>query len=180
MAESLAATMMFLYIEGVNGGMIQGEARDSAHLNEVQLQSFEFHASGDKSGGDGSWRPDFTPISLTVATGKASPYLFRAVCAGTVFKRVIISCRKHGAGKVAGDYLQWMFKDVQVIDYNMKISDDKPEETIKISYQGVEMYYARQDQDGSLKDPIKKAWSLNDNKDAATTLPFTPKAAPAS
>lgn len=175
-ADGQSATTMYLYIEGVNGGMIPGESKDAAHPNEVQISSLEVHVSAEKSGGEDSWRPDFSPISISVTTSRASPFLFRAVCAGTKFKRLIVSCRKHGAGKTNGDYMQWRFSDVQVIDYNMKITDDKPDESIKITYQQIEVYYARQDQDGALKDPAKRAWSLDDNKDAPLTLPFTPKA----
>jgi type VI secretion system Hcp family effector len=177
MAESLQATTMFLYIEGVNGGVVPGESQDSVHCNEVQVMSIEVHSSAEKSGGEGSWRADFSPISLTIVTSKASPSLARAVWSGTVYKRFIVSCRKQGAGKTSADYMQWRFSDVQVVDHNFKIQDERPEETIKISYQQIEMYYARQDRDGTLKDSVKRSWSLDENKDATITLPFVPKAA---
>lgn len=180
-AENLSATSMYLHIEGVNGGMIAGESKDAAHPNEIQLHSFEVRVTGSNTAAtEGSWQSTFPPVTLTVVTGRASPFLFRAACAGTVFKRLTISCRKHGAGKTAGDYMQWRFNDVQVLDYVMKVEDDKPTETIQISYQIVEVYYARQDQDGSLKDPVKRSWSLDENKEAPLTLPFTPKGAAAS
>jgi len=180
MAEVMSGTNLYLFIEGTNGGTVPGETNDSVHTNEIQLLSFEVHISADKSGGEGAWRPDFSPISISVVTGRASPSLFRAVCAGSVFKRFTISCRKHGAAKTNGDYLQWRFCDVQVIDYNMKMDEDKPTETILISYQIVEMYYARQDQDGTLKDPVKRSWSLDENKEAPITLPYIPKGGPAT
>ena len=185
MPEIATGTSMYLHIEGTNGGTVPGESRDSVHMNEIQLQSFEVHISADKSGGEGAWRPTFSPITISVVTGRSSPSLFKAICSGSVYKRFTIGCHKQGAGRGSsetisrGDYLQWRFCDVQIVDYSMKVEEDKPTETIQISYQIVEMFYARQDNHGALTDPVTRTWSLDENKEAAVvTLPFKPKGGP--
>lgn len=176
MAENHGATYMFMCLEGVNGGAVQGEAKDIVHGNEIQLLSFETHVTGSNAATtEGAWKADFPPVTLGIVISKASPSLWKAACAGTVFKRVTISCRKHGASKANPDYMQWRFSDVQVVDYSLKVEDDKPVETIQISYQVVEVFYARQEQDGMLKDPVKRSWSLDENKEAPITLPYVPK-----
>jgi type VI secretion system Hcp family effector len=177
MPEIAAGTSMYLHIEGTNGGMVKGESRDAVHVNEIQLQSFDVHVSADKTGGEGAWRSQPSPVNITVVTGRSSPTLFLAACAGTVYKRFTISCHKIGAGKDNGDYLQWRFSDVQVVDYSLKMEEDKPTETIQISYHIVEMYYARQDHDGVLKDPVNRAWDMSNFEAAkiAAPLPFKPK-----
>jgi type VI secretion system secreted protein Hcp len=181
MAESWQATTMFLYMEAANGVRLDGDSMDAVHNNEVQVMNVEVHVSAEKptggGGAGGAWRPDFSPVTMTIVVSMASPSLAAAAWSGTTFKRFILSCRKQGAASKSYDYLQWRFSTVQIIDHTFKVEDDKPTEIIKFTYQQIEFYYARQELDGTLKYSVDRTWSLDTNstKDVTAMLPFTPK-----
>jgi type VI secretion system secreted protein Hcp len=169
----------FLFIKGTDGSPIKGDSQDSAHPNEVQVYSYDIGASGGSgtSGAPGNktWKADPHPAHFTIAVGRASPFLVKAAWCGDVFKEMTLSLRKPGAPPEHGDYMQWRFGTVQVTSYSQTQSAEAPTETIEISYQQIEMYYARQGQKGSLKDDLSRGFSFDSNKTFVSTLPYIPK-----
>jgi type VI secretion system secreted protein Hcp len=177
MADNITATYVYMLLESAQSGIVKGESLDAAHPNEIQLESFDFGvANPNKSAGDGDWKPDFPPLKVTVIPSRASPFLFKAACDGALFKRLTISCRKTGAkktGEANGDYMQWRFHNVRVVDYQLKVDDDTPDETIEFSYQVVEMVYIQQSATGTLDDMFQRGWMVGKNKEfAELTLPY--------
>ena len=176
MPDEGKATDTFLYVEGIDGKLLPGDCVDKWHPGTVQLQSFDMSVSADRSEDEVKpkdlWHPKFHHPTFIIVTARPSAMFFKAACAGSKFRRVFVFCRKRGSGI---DYLQWRFTDVQVVEYNMKIADDKPEETIKIDYMEVEFYYARQNHQGALIDAVAKSWSRYTNAEADLQLPFDAK-----
>jgi len=174
---TVAATFVYMFLESAQSGVVKGESMDAMHPNEIQLLSFDVGvANPNKSAGDGDWKPDFPPLKVSVIPSRASPFMFKAACEGTLFKRLTISCRKSGAAKTGqanGDYMQWRFHNVRVVDYQHKCEDDTPKEDVEFSYQVVEMVYIQQAQSGALDEMFQRGWMVGKNKEfAELTLPY--------
>ena len=80
---------MFLDIPG-----IPGESVNEVHRNEIDVLAYSigFSSAGDTRGS----KPVAQNLSVTVYYSKASPPLFSALCAGTVFAKVTLSARIPG------------------------------------------------------------------------------------
>ena len=184
----------FLYIEGAvpKGTPVPGESMDSVHKDEVQVISYDLGVSGE-SGVTGNetdsdskseskqWKANFYPVAIRIGVSRASPFLAKAAWTGEVFKAMTISVRKPGASPGDGDYLQWRFTTVQVTSYTQELSSQKPTESISISYQQIEMYYASQGSHGALQNKENRAYTMDGNKVVSVyTLPYKPKPAAAS
>ncbi|HUO10741.1 MAG TPA: type VI secretion system tube protein Hcp [Phycisphaerae bacterium] len=168
----------FLCLEPDKGPPIEGEAQDSAHKGEIQVISYSLGVSNARksSPGEGDTKPDFQEMTLSIVPSKASPALMLAVARSDHFKKATLSVRKRGASKTNADYLQVQLCDVYVTSYSHGGGDaGRGSEAISLNYTSIDYYYAQQDADGTLKTNVKRAWSLCDNKDMPSALPYTPK-----
>jgi type VI secretion system secreted protein Hcp len=170
--------LAFLYLEPDKGTPIEGEAQDATHKGELQVASFSFGVTNPKaaSAGDEDSKPDFQEITVNLVPSKASPALFLASARGDHFKKATLSVKKHGASKTNCDFMQLQLTDVYISAFTAGHGDgSKPTESISLTFTTIDYYYAQQDQDGSLKQTCKRAWSINDNKDTPSQLPYSPK-----
>src|ERR1700677_2676971 len=72
---------------------IQGSATERAHLNWVEVTSFELGNAlniGSQGGGAGAGKVTFNSFTITRKTDKASPLLFQAASSGKHFPTVIV------------------------------------------------------------------------------------------
>jgi type VI secretion system secreted protein Hcp len=177
MADELNV-LAFLSLEPDKGSPIEGEAQDATHKGELQVISFSFGVTNPKaaSAGDSDSKPDFQEITVQLVPSKASPALFLAAARGDHFKKATLSVKKHGTTKTNTDYVQLQLCDVYISSYSAGHGDGpRPTEAISLTFATIDFYHAQQEQDGTLKQTTKRAWSINDNKDIPSQLPYTPK-----
>jgi type VI secretion system secreted protein Hcp len=168
--------LAFLYLEPVQGSPIEGESMDALHKGELQVTEFKMELKNIRKGtaGPGDTRPKFGEMTFNVVPSKASPALMMAVARSDQFKKATLSVRKRGA-KV--DYLQIQLCNVYITSYQHNGGASKKDgEDITLNYALIDFFYAQQEPDGTIgKNKTSRAWSLSDNKDPPSMLPYTPK-----
>lgn len=90
---------------------LEGESTDKGHLKEIEILSFEqavvrtAPAGGGKdSAAESKARSEHQPMTIIKVLDKASPKIYQAACAGTVYGKVTLSvCQPSGTAKTSSD-----------------------------------------------------------------------------
>lgn len=107
-------------------------------------------------------------ITIEKELDKSSPYLIKAVCAGSVFNKVEIelctmSSDPSGAGELL-PYLKFKLDRVKVTSYEFSGSgtDDGeiPTETLKLNFDEIEWYYQQYKDENELGDFSQTGWKV--------------------
>ena len=162
-SQAFAASDYFLKIEGVDG-----ESKDKAHPNEIQLESWSFGASQSGSmamgGGGGAGKVSMQDFSITKHVDKSSPNLFEALITGKHLPEIKLTLRSAGGSQV--EYLTLTLKDVVITNYSTGGSsgDDRPMESVSFNFSQIKMSYVEQDAKGSPGAATEFGWDLKMNK----------------
>jgi len=85
---------------------IEGEAQDSKHTNEIDIESFAWNitqpGASSASGGSGAGKAQIDDFEFTIRHCKASPKLMQACADGSHIDSAILTIRK--AGKEQQEY----------------------------------------------------------------------------
>src|SRR5882724_13190730 len=107
----------FLKIEG-----IEGECKDSKHLNEIDLEGWSWGETNEGSmedgGGGGSGRVSMEDFRFTMRINKATPKLILACAEGEHIKKATLVVRKQG--HVQQEYFTINFYDILISSYKTK------------------------------------------------------------
>jgi type VI secretion system secreted protein Hcp len=160
----MAMVDYFLKIDG-----IEGEAQDSKHKGEIELQSYSFggHQAGTHmaGGGGGAGKVALQDFSFVMAANKASPKLFLACCNGEHIPKAVLTCRK--AGKEQQEYLKVTLTDILVSSYQAggpHKGELMPYDSCSLNYAKLEIEYKEQKADGTLGAATKAGWDAKANK----------------
>lgn len=155
---------MFLNIVGE----IEGEAKDHAHENEIDVlawswgmsQSGTFHVGG----GGGAGKANFQDLSVTKWIDKSSPILMLYCSNGDHFEEATLTVRK--AGKKPLEYLIIKMTKVMVTSVSTGGSggEDRLTENVTLNFAEVEVEYVEQKDDGSGEAPIPYGWFIDRNE----------------
>lgn len=162
-SQAFAASDYFLKIEGVDG-----ESKDKAHANEIQLESWSFGASQSGSmamgGGGGAGKVSMQDFSITKHVDKSSPKLFESLVTGQHLKEAKLVIRSAGGSQL--EYLVITLSDVLVSSYSTGGSsgDDRPMESVSFNFSQIKMSYVEQDAKGSAGAATEFGWDLKANK----------------
>ena len=162
-SQAFAASDYFLKIEGVDG-----ESKDKAHPNEIQLESWSFGASQSGSmamgGGGGAGKVVMQDFHFTKSVDKSSPKLFEALATGQHLKEAKLVLRSAGGSQV--EYMVITLSDVLVSSYSTSGSsgEDRPTESISFSFSQIKMRYVGQDEKGAPGAAVEFGWDLKTNK----------------
>jgi type VI secretion system secreted protein Hcp len=138
---------------------IKGEATDSKHPGEIELESWSFGVSNASSmlhgtgGGAGKSVPgDF---HASKKNDKSTARLAQAVAMGDHFKTAIITVRK--AGTTQQEYLTITLSDVYISSWSANGSGNGalPMESLSLNYAKMVQEYKEQKADGSLGGSVK-------------------------
>jgi len=150
-------------------GDIKGESRDSAHKEEIDIQTFQWGMSQSGSmhlgGGGGSGKVSIGNLSLSKALDKSSPNLMMACSSGKHYPEATLTVRKAG-GSSPVEYMIITLKEVMVASYNTDAgsSDETLKENIALNFAKVEVSYQPQKADGSKEGgPVKYGWNIREN-----------------
>ena len=161
----MAIADYFLKLDGV-----EGEAQDSKHKGEIDLESWSWgetqtgtHVAG---GGGGAGKVAMQDFHFVMRHSKASPKLMLACASGEHIKKATLTCRK--AGKDQQEFLKIDFSDLLVSSFQTGGADnDKhpvPIDQVTLNFAKIEHEYKEQSADGSLKGPVKAGWNVKENK----------------
>ena len=144
---------------------IEGEAADAKHKGEVQLLSYSWGghqiSSVAGTGGSGAGKVNLADLTITKYLDKASPQLFKALCAGTHIKTGTLTAIK--AGSSGSPFLKITFDELFVTSLQTSASTEVPVETVSFSYNKVKIEYHTQNEQGILTATGAVSYDLKQN-----------------
>ncbi len=158
------AVDIFLKIDG-----IKGESTDAQHREEIDVASFSWGLSQQRTtgtgGGSGAGKADFQDLQVVTNVSQASPQLFLACAAGRHIQTAVLTCRKAG-GSHQQDFLKYTLSDVLVASCHTyaRAEDSVPGDEVSFRYAQIKVEYRPQRADGSLGAPITAGWNLKTNE----------------
>jgi type VI secretion system secreted protein Hcp len=156
----MAIVDYFLKIDGIDG-----EAQDTKHKNEIQLESWSWGEtnSGTAQTGEGmgAGKVQFGDFHFVMRSNKATPKLFLACANGEHIKKAVLTCRK--AGKDQQEYLVWTFTDFLISSYQTggtATSDVVPLDQISFNFTAAKIDYKEQKADGTLGGAVTGQYNV--------------------
>ncbi|MFC1773245.1 Hcp family type VI secretion system effector [Pseudomonadota bacterium] len=157
------AVQMFLQLSP-----LQGESRDHAHRNWMDVLSFDMGLKNPSASSFGTTRTagkaQFGGLVLTKNLDKASVLLALAVSEARRFPKAIFEVQKPGGESPL--MLRITLEDVTVTSIQSGGSggEDKPIETIELTYGRITRQYFPRNPDGSAATPIQSSWDVRTNQ----------------
>jgi type VI secretion system secreted protein Hcp len=143
---------MFLSVKGAKAGVINGEAQDDKHKNEIEVLSWSWGMQGKPSLGGGSTSGKATIRELRVVkyVDKASTALMSAVRTNEVIKEAVLTLRK--SSKPPLEYMKITINDGRVMSLDVEAGDVSGGSTllerVAFSFNKVQVEYTPQGLDG--------------------------------
>src|SRR5687767_6028196 len=115
---------MFLSVKGAKTGIINGEAQDDQHKNEIEVLAWSWGMQGKASlgGGGATGKATIRELKITKRVDKASTALMAAVRTNEAIKQALLTVRK--AGKFPLEYLKIKIEDGRVMSLDIDGGDD--------------------------------------------------------
>jgi type VI secretion system secreted protein Hcp len=160
---AMAAQDLFLKIPGIDG-----ESKDPAHLNEIQVLSYNlsgsYQLSSAAGAAGGSGKVSFADASFSKKIDKAHPNLFKAMFTRQLIPKATLVVRK--AGKQQVEYLKYEFEDVYVshVTAGGAETDVVPNELLTLSFAKLTIEYKEQKADGTLGGSVLVKYDLKLSK----------------
>jgi type VI secretion system secreted protein Hcp len=153
------AVNAYLYIDGVEGP-------STSKPKHIDILSFTWGVSQQSTYGAGSsgkeakaGRANFESLTIMKVLDKTSPLLTDHCATGNILKEVYIVYDKP-VGDKQSDYFRIYLKDALITSHQISGSNENPTEAIAFAYQGIEVAYAPEKDDGSLDAAISKGHDL--------------------
>jgi type VI secretion system secreted protein Hcp len=145
---------------------IDGESADANQKGQIQILSWSWGASQVSSvagtGGSGAGKVDLADFSIMTHFDKATPKLFKSICAGTHIKTGnMVAIKSGAAGK---PYLKVDFKELYVSSLQISASSEIPTVSISFTYNDIKIDYSTQDEGGNLVSTGAVEYNLKENK----------------
>ena len=152
------AVQYFLKVDG-----IQGESKDAAHKDEIDVLSFAWgltHSGATPSGGGGgAGKASFQDLHVVKRGDKASPKLFEACASGQHIKEVVLTCRRSGKNPL--EFLRYKLSNVVVTSYQVGGSaPDAPTDQSSFNFDKIEMEYRA----ASAQPAVRAGWDIAADK----------------
>lgn len=155
------AVDFFLKLDGIDG-----ESADSNHKNEIQIMSWSWGASNVSSvsgtGGSGAGKVSLGEFTIMKTMDKASPKLFKSICAGTHIATGTMTASKSGGG--GKPFLKVDFKELFVTSLQQSGSSEIPAESVSFSYNEIKIDYSVQNEQGNLASTGAVTFNTKENK----------------
>ena len=161
------AVDMFLKVDSVDG-----ESTDDKHPGEIEVLSYSWGVSQQKSGSASSHgshtagRADFNDFSIVKAIDKASPKLMLACADGTHLKSIRLELCRAGGDKQP--YMEYKFTDVIVTSFRPGGNghgEALPLEEVSFAFGKAEWKYTQTKvEGGKAAGNVAGGWDLKVNK----------------
>jgi type VI secretion system secreted protein Hcp len=159
----MAVVDYFLKVDGV-----EGEAQDSKHKNEIDVESWSWgqvnRGESSDRGGSGAGKVAMQDFHFVMKVNKATPKLMQHCATGQHIKEATLTCRK--AGKEQQEYLKIKLSDLIVSSYQTGGSnaDVVPVDQISLNFSKIEYEYKEQKPDGTLGGTTKAGYDMKHQK----------------
>jgi len=146
---------------------IDGESKDDAHADEIDVLAWSWGASQSGSfhvgAGGGSGKANFQDISVTKYVDKATTPILKSVADGSHIDEAVLTVRKAGGTPV--EYMIITMKKCMITSYSTGGSggEDRLTENFTINFATVEIKYTPQKDDGSPDAQKKFGWNIQTN-----------------
>jgi type VI secretion system secreted protein Hcp len=104
-------------------------------------------------------RADFSNLSIMKVLDKTSPLLADHCATGNILAKVYIVYDKPVGDKQA-DYFRVYCKDALITSVQLSGSNENPTESVSFAFQGVEIGYKAENDDGTLAGAVCKGYDL--------------------
>lgn len=149
---------------------VEGESTREGFAGAIEIYSFSFGASnpstiGTGSAGAGAGKASLSSMNIMKMTDTSSAPLFQACCMGTHYDKAKVVLHK-AAGDTPLDYLVYEFEHVYIDSIQWSGSsggDDRPTESLSMSFGKVTITYTPQDAKGNKGKPIVASWNVQTN-----------------
>jgi type VI secretion system secreted protein Hcp len=149
---------------------IQGSATDRAHLNWVEVTSFDVENTlniGSQGGGAGAGKMKFNAFTITRKIDRASPSLYQALTSGKHFPSVVVEIVLRpdtGAGKLVVERIT-LTDALLSRDSNTGGGAATPTETLQFVFKAITVETARQNADGTtgIFSKVADDWDIKAN-----------------
>jgi type VI secretion system secreted protein Hcp len=166
------AVNAYLYVDGIAGP-------STSKTGFIDVLSFSWGVSQTAVYGAGAsgkeakaGRADFSNLTIMKVLDKTSPLLFDHCATGNILDKVYIVYDKP-VGDKQDDYFRIFIKDALITSVQLSGSNENPTESVSFAFQGVEVAYKPEKDDGSLDAAISKGYDLallNANYAAPTAI----------
>jgi type VI secretion system secreted protein Hcp len=153
------AVNAYLKIDGVSGP-------STSKPDHIDVLSFSWGVSQTAVYGAGAsgkeakaGRADFSNLTIMKVLDKTSPLLADHCASGDILKEVYIVYDKP-VGDKQEDYFRIYLKDALITSLQLSGSNENPTESVSFAFQGVEIAYKPEKDDGSLDAAISKGYDL--------------------
>lgn len=153
------AVNAYLYIDGVEGP-------STSKPKCIDVLSFSWGVSQTSVYGAGAsgkeakaGRADFSNLTITKVLDKTSALLADHCASGDILKEVYILYDKP-VGDKQQDYFRIYCKDALITSVQLSGSNENPTESVSFAFQGVEVAYRPEKDDGTLDAAIRKGYDL--------------------
>jgi type VI secretion system secreted protein Hcp len=161
----MAVVDMFMKIEG-----IEGESKDEAHKNAIDVLSFSTGlaqtGTGHTGGGSGAGKVAFQDFNFTKLVDKSSPKIALACAEGTHIPEAKLIVRK--AGGTPLEYYTITLSDCLVSSVThggAHESSTLPTENVTLNFSKIQYVYQEQDaKGGKAGGEVKAGYNLKTNK----------------
>lgn len=156
---------IFLKINGIDG-----ESKDSAHNNEIEVKSWEWNITQKSNmhagSGGGAGKATVDDLTFVHAVDKSSPNLMKYCLTGKHIDSAVLTIRKAGGNPL--EFLKITMSDVIVTKVNPSGSnaDTGIEEKISLSFSKVKQEYAVQNAQGGSAGAITASYDIKGNKES--------------
>ena len=153
------AVNAYLFIDGIEGP-------STSKPKHIDVLSFSWGVSQTAVYGAGAsgkeakaGRADFSNLSIMKVLDKTSPLLVDHCATGNILSKVYIVYDKP-VGDKQQDYFRIWLKDALITSVQLSGSNENPMESVSFAFQGVEIAYKAEKDDGSLDAAIPKGYDL--------------------
>jgi type VI secretion system secreted protein Hcp len=153
------AVNAYLYVDGVEGP-------STSRTGCIDVLSFSWGVSQTAVYGAGAsgkeakaGRADFANLSIMKVLDKTTPLLCDHSASGNILPKVYILYDKPVGDKQQAYFRIWV-KDALITSVQLSGSNENPMESVSFAYQGVEIAYAPEKDDGSLDAAVRKGYDL--------------------
>jgi type VI secretion system secreted protein Hcp len=153
------AVNAYLYVDGVDGP-------STSKPGCIDVLSFSWGVSQTAVYGTGAsgkeakaGRANFSDLTIMKVLDKTTPLLCDHCATGDILKKVYLLYDKPVGDKQAPYFRIWI-KDALITSVQLAGSSENPTESVSFAFQGVEIAYAPEKDDGTLDAAVRKGYDL--------------------
>jgi len=153
------AVNAYLYVDGITGP-------STSKTGFIDVLSFSWGVSQTAVYGTGAsgkeakaGRADFSNLTIMKVLDATTPLLCDHCATGNILAKVYIVYDKP-VGDAQADYFRIWVKDALITSVQLSGSNENPTESVSFAFQGVEIAYKPEADDGSLGAAIPKGYDL--------------------